>query len=140
MISKYQEQDIPQIIDLGKKINPKFEQLFNINNLPANEQIYVYKEEQKVLGFLHILFNLDTSEILNLVVKEAKRKQGIATLLIDGFLSEPNLNYERIILEVRVSNIAAIKLYQKFNFAVINTREKYYGNEDAFIMERSNES
>ncbi|MHA1269678.1 MAG: ribosomal protein S18-alanine N-acetyltransferase [Candidatus Helarchaeota archaeon] len=43
---------------------------------------------------------------------------------------------QKIQLEVRVSNHAAIKLYQKFNFKIIDTKIKYYNNgEDAYLME-----
>ena len=65
-----------------------------------------------------------------------KRNKKIASLLVDYFLSQNN---KRIILEVRESNLPAIKLYKKFNFVIINIREKYYGNENAIIMERSSE-
>ena len=44
---------------------------------------------------------------------------------------------EKIMLEVRESNISAIKLYEKNGFIEINRRKKYYGNEDAIIMERN---
>ena len=73
---------------------------------------------------------------MNVAVYEEKRNKKIASLLVDYFLSQNN---KRIILEVRESNLPAIKLYQKFNFVIINIREKYYGNENAIIMERSSE-
>ena len=43
---------------------------------------------------------------------------------------------EVLTLEVRVSNIAAQKLYLKYGFAAKGTRRKYYtdNNEDALIM------
>ena len=42
---------------------------------------------------------------------------------------------ERMTLEVRVSNITAIKLYEKFGFVTLGVRPKYYENgEDALIM------
>ena len=41
-----------------------------------------------------------------------------------------------ITLEVRVSNIPAIKLYEKYGFKSLGTRKGYYqdNNEDALIM------
>lgn len=136
MINKYKEEDIKDIIKLGSLVNKKFEKLFNINNLPDNEEILVYKENNQVIGFLHYLDNIDYIEFLNVAVHEEKRNKKIASLLVDYFLSQNN---KRIILEVRESNLPAIKLYQKFNFFIINIREKYYGNENAIIMERSSE-
>ena len=39
-------------------------------------------------------------------------------------------------LEVKVDNINAIKLYEKFDFKVIHIRRGYYNGVDALIMER----
>lgn len=48
-----------------------------------------------------------------------------------------SLGIDNIFLEVRVSNAAAIGLYEKHRFSVINIRKKYYdGVEDALIMKR----
>jgi ribosomal-protein-alanine N-acetyltransferase len=85
------------------------------------------------LGFLHIL-DLDKVEILNLVVDSQYRNQRIASLLLDYLFDEVS---KPVILEVRESNIPAINLYKKFNFMEIARREKYYENENAIIMERS---
>lgn len=135
MVSKFSKENIIEIEELGLLINPKFKELFHIGNLSKLEEIYVYKEENIVLGFLHVLNNIDNIEIINIVTKEENRNNHIATYLLDFLLSEidkPN------ILEVRESNIPAIKLYNKFNFFEISRRENYYGTEDAIIMERSN--
>ena len=139
MISKFEKSDIDAIIKLGEKINPGFKKLFKPNELPINEQIYVYKNEGDILAFLHVLINIDALEILNLIVEENSRQQGIATLLIDHLLSDPELNQRCWILEVRASNQAALNLYEKFNFYPINTRKNYYGDEDAVVLERSND-
>lgn len=135
MISKYSENDIKEIEELGLFVNPKFKELFHLENLNDLEMIYVYKNNNIILGFLHI-FNLDKIEILNIVVKPEFRKQGIASLLLDYLFSEID---KPVILEVRESNQEAINLYKKFNFLEIAYREKYYGDEDAVVMERSND-
>ena len=139
MVRKYNELDIQKIIDLGQEVNEKFTKLFNIQELPEKEMIIVYEEDGNVIGFLHVLINVDWLEILNLVVDKEYRGQGIASILLDNLLSDQTIDVSRILLEVRESNIAAINLYKKFNFFIINGREKYYGNENAVIMERGNE-
>lgn len=134
MVSKFCKEDIPEIENLGLIINPKFKELFHLDNLNHNEEIYVLKKDNVVLGFLHTL-NSDKIEILNLVVHPEHRREGISSLLLDYLFSEINKN---TILEVRENNIEAINLYHNFNFKEISRRKKYYGNEDAIIMERSN--
>ena len=68
------------------------------------------------------------------IIKKLSNK-GIGSLLINRlikFLKELNILY--IYLEVRASNNVAIKLYDKFDFKLINTRKKYYNdNEDALL-------
>lgn len=133
MVSKFSKEDIPEIESLGLIINPKFKELFHLEDLNHNEEIYVLKKDNIVLGFLHTL-NLDKVEVLNLVVHPEHRREGISSLLLDYLLSEINKN---TILEVRENNTEAINLYHNFNFKEIARRKKYYGNEDAIIMERS---
>lgn len=133
MVSKFRKEDIPEIENLGLIINPKFKELFHLENLNHNEEIYVLKKDNIVLGFLHTL-NLDKIEILNLVVHPEHRREGISSVLLDYLFSEINKN---TILEVREGNLEAINLYHNFNFKEISRRKNYYGNEDAIIMERS---
>ena len=137
MVRSYQNSDTPEIIALGKEINSNFTSLFNVESLPKNEQVIVYENNGQIMGFLHILINIDWIEILNLVVEENSRKQGIASVLLDYLLSDSSLDVSKILLEVRESNIPAINLYHKFNFFIINVRENYYGDENGIVMERS---
>ena len=45
------------------------------------------------------------------------------------------LHYQNVNLEVRVSNVKAIALYQKFGFKNVSVRKRYYSNgEDAYLM------
>lgn len=65
------------------------------------------------------------------------RRQGIGELLLVHMLTEARTwGAELAILEVRVSNEAAIRLYRKFGFEVNRVRKQYYrdNNEDALEM------
>lgn len=137
MVDKLTKKDINEINKLGQILNPNFEKLFHINDLNPNEFIYVYKENDTVLGFIHILINYEVVELLNIVVKEEYQNKHIATLLMDYMITALPKTCERIILEVESTNLKAIKLYNKFNFLKIGERKKYYGDNDAIIMERS---
>ena len=133
MINKLNINDINRVNELGKELNTNFIKLFHIENLNNNEIIYTYKIENNVLGFIHIFDNIDNVEILNIVVDKKYRKQHIGSKLLDYII---NKYHKNIILEVNSSNKAAISLYQKNNFKEINLRKKYYGTDDAIIMER----
>ncbi len=136
MVSSFIVEDIDIINELGSILNPKFKELFHINDLNKNEKIYVYKENNKILGFIHISINFEVVDLLNIVVNEKERNKGIGTILMDYMITDLPSNTSRILLEVNEKNIDAIKLYYRFNFEVINERKKYYGDNNALIMER----
>ena len=78
---------------------------------------------------------IDSVDILDIYVDKEYRQQKIASLLIDYMISmaDPKTSF---LLEVAVDNLPAISLYEKFGFKVIHTRKKYYGQKDAYVMER----
>ena len=136
MVSNFIIEDIDRINELGTKLNPKFKELFHIDKLNSNEKIYVYKEDNQILGFIHISINFEIVDLLNIIVDEKYRNKGIAILLMDYMITDLPNNAMRILLEVNEKNIEAIKLYNRFNFEVINERKNYYGSDNALIMER----
>lgn len=73
----------------------------------------------------------------NLAVRSDVRKKGIASRLVEAALKNACAEgATRCTLEVRVSNEAARRLYEKFGFAVRGVRPRYYAEtgEDALIM------
>ncbi|HOB26256.1 MAG TPA: GNAT family N-acetyltransferase [Bacilli bacterium] len=136
MIRESNSNDLEQINEIGLQINTNFKQLYNLDYVIKQDytHIYVYEENNVILGFLHIENHFEVTDIINIVTKLGYHKKGIATKLMQYLLD--NDEYERIMLEVRKSNDEALNLYKKFAFKQINIRKNYYGNEDAIIMER----
>lgn len=130
-------EDIKRINELGILIDNDFEKLFNIEEImkDKNSKLYVYFDKE-VLGFLHISKLYETVDIINIVVDEKMRGKGIASNLLDYMISDMDSTIKKFILEVNANNKAAFNLYKKFGFKVINTRYKYYRNEDAYLMLR----
>ena len=116
-------------------LNPNFSKLFHIENLNSNETIYIYKENNINKGFIHIQNGLDIIDLLNIIVKPEYQNQGIGSVLLKYIID--NKQDKKIMLEVRSKNINAIKLYQKYDFKIINIRKNYYKDDDAIIMERN---
>ena len=73
-------------------------------------------------------------DVVTLYVKEKYRRQGYAEALLKEALTE----IPTLILEVRASNIAAQKLYEKLGFQHINTRKNYYTSpmENGFMYKK----
>ena len=135
MISKLTKEEVQEVIQLGTMLNPNFSKLFHIENLNPNETIYIYKENNINKGFIHIQTGLDIIDLLNIIVKPEYQNQGIGSVLLKYIID--NKQDKKIMLEVRSKNINAIKLYQKYDFKIINIRKNYYKDDDAIIMERN---
>ena len=87
------------------------------------------------MGFAGILKIIDEVNIMNIVVRKNRRKEGIGSkLLSEIFEIAKQLKAQSITLEVNENNLAAIKLYQKFGFEQVGLRKKYYHNIDNAII------
>ena len=135
MISKLTKEEVQEVTELGTMLNSNFSKLFHIVNLNPNETIYIYKENNINKGFIHIQNGLDIIDLLNIIVKPEYQNQGIGSVLLKYIID--NKQDKKIMLEVRSKNINAIKLYQKYDFKIINIRKNYYKDDDAIIMERN---
>ena len=89
------------------------------------------------VGYCGIQTVLDEGDITNIAVLPDYRKSGIASSLLKG-ITEYAISKEIsfITLEVRESNINAIKLYEKFGFEFVGKRKNYYpdNRETALLM------
>ena len=99
-----------------------------------------------VLWAYCILFPaVDELHLLNITVSPKLRKLGLASRMmaaIEGVAAQQNI--PRIILEARLSNIAAVTMYQKLGYEQIGIRKNYYpadpqlgSREDALVMAKS---
>lgn len=102
---------------------------FNVKN-PFNvySKTLIYEEDGIVKGILVYDEIYDRIEVDYILVLNEYRRCGIGKKLIDSLL---NLN---ISLEVRKSNIEAIKFYKNCGFKIVAERKNYYKNEDGYLM------
>jgi ribosomal-protein-alanine N-acetyltransferase len=96
--------------------------------------------EDALVAYVIVSRYVDAWHVMNLVVAPEHRRQGIATRLLAS-LFELTADDDRrgFTLEVRVSNEAAIELYESLGFRGQGTRRGYYtdNREDALIMWRN---
>ena len=133
MVNKCSILDIDRIIELGKLINNDFDKLNNISELISNDNIFGYYLDDKLVGFIIINKCYEVIDLLYIVVDKLYRNKSIGSMLMEYMIN--TFDYERIMLEVRCDNTYAIKLYNKYNFKIINIRKNYYLNNDAYVME-----
>ncbi|MCI8635410.1 MAG: ribosomal protein S18-alanine N-acetyltransferase [Eubacterium sp.] len=92
-----------------------------------------------VLGYCGLYMAADEGEIINVAVRSDSQRKGIADQLMRSILAEGRAyGVRRFFLEVRVSNQAAICLYEKHGFVRQGVRKDFYilPKEDAYIMNR----
>ena len=137
MIRLANKNDLNKINEIGLQIKEDFNKKYDIENFLNLDygKIYVYEENESVIGFIQLEEHYEILDIINIAVDKDNHNKNIGTKLIE--FSTKDTKTEKIMLEVRESNISAIKLYEKNRFVEINRRKKYYGNEDAIIMERN---
>lgn len=85
------------------------------------------------IGYYIASLSFDEAELYRIAVLPKYRGRGYGSVLMEDFLKSCPKVTERIFLEVRESNAAAIGLYEKNGFEIISRRKKYYGNEDGLI-------
>lgn len=108
-----------------------------------NVRFYLAVEGNTVLGYCGIYMAADEGEITNVAVKPEFRRCHIADEMLQALLSDSEAGGIRYIyLEVRVSNAAAIGLYEKHGFTRKGIRKNFYEKpqEDAYVMCRENVS
>ena len=97
---------------------------------------FVAETDGEIMGYAGIWCIYETSELIRIATSPNHQKKGVAKELMQAILEcAKNCGCERMMLEVRKSNIPAQKLYMKFGFNEISIRKGYYNGEDAVIME-----
>jgi len=90
-----------------------------------------------LVAYLIVSRYVDAWHIMNVAVHPECRRQGVASRLLDEFFELTAGDHRRgYTLEVRVSNVTAIALYERFGFEPSGIRRGYYtdNREDALIM------
>ena len=137
------ETNIQDLESIAETLETDFDDFWNYNVFKSelengNSKYLVAKINNTVVGFAGIIPIVDECEISNIVVHKNFRNKKIGSYLLERLIDLAiSLNFKIINLEVRESNIFAIKLYEKFGFEVCGLRKKYYNNtENAVLMHK----
>lgn len=97
----------------------------------------VARAGDELVGFAGIWLMVDEAHITTFAVHPDWRRQGIGERLLITLLDVSIARHAReATLEVRLSNVAARRLYEKYGFKPVGLRPRYYSDngEDALIM------
>ena len=106
-----------------------------------DNHVYLIASDEELLypvGFMTYGKAGDDLELKKIAVLAAHRRSNIASLAIKKMLSDARLmDIHNVLVEVAVTNLAAIRLYEKHAFYKIHVRKKYYNNlVDAIVMQK----
>jgi len=102
----------------------------------------VLVDQGVMVGYLVWMRVVDEAHLLNFTIAPARHRRGLGQWMLmkwmDGLRA---LGVERVLLEVRPSNRAALRLYQRNGFGEIGMRKGYYPDsegqrEDALVLAR----
>lgn len=95
--------------------------------------------EGMIIGYVCIMSLFEEAQILNIAVAPEHRGRGVGRMLLErAIIVARDKGAEALILEVRVSNLAAIGLYDRYGFERYYVRKRYYeGKEDAVLMKKA---
>lgn len=99
--------------------------------------IWLAEDEARIVGYAHVRVLLDEAELLNIAVDPSARRRGIAHTLLDHAQEAAReAGAERMFLEVRRDNEAALGLYRAAGWEQVGIRKRYYREDgaDAVIM------
>ncbi len=96
-----------------------------------------YEGGVRVIGYAGLATTGDQADIQTIAVARDHWGTGLgATLLTELLTAASEFECAEVMLECRVDNVRAQKLYERFGFAPIGFRRGYYqpGNVDALVM------
>lgn len=98
---------------------------------------FVAEADGKAVGYGGVWHVAEEGQITNIAVLPEYRRRGIASALL-AKITEVCADADRLVLEVRESNGAALALYERHGFKNVGTRKNFYRSptENAIVMIR----
>lgn len=140
---KISNMELSDLDSIAPYLETDFDDFWNYNVFKSelengNSKYLVAKIGNKIVGFAGFIPVLDEADISNIVIRKDFRNKKIGSLLLKSLIDFAySLNLKILNLEVRNSNLPAIKLYEKYGFEVCGVRKNYYDNvENAILMRK----
>ena len=140
MIRYFNVNDVSQIIELERELlgTTLGESYFEMACGNDFNYIYVYEQNNKVVGYISFTFDGEIAEMLNFCVDKLYQGKWIGKALYlhaeEEFISE---GAGSVILEVNRTNINAINVYTRLGFKEISVRKGYYSDgNDALVLQK----
>ncbi len=139
IIRHVKTNDFNQLAELSEICFPGDEVPLIIQSLFEIEHFYVLEKQKpkEIIGFVIFgVFSIKTAHLMILAVHPDYQRKGFGSQLLEKTIATIKLTpIKSIRLEVKTTNLPAIKFYEKYGFKKITTIKNYYDdNSDAFLM------
>ncbi|MFJ4005505.1 ribosomal protein S18-alanine N-acetyltransferase [Streptomyces sp. NPDC090023] len=137
--------DIDRVLGLEKDLFPEdawsrgmfWSELAHARGEGATRRYLVAEDGGRLVGYAGLASSGDLGDVQTIAVARDQQGTGLgARLLTELLRAATAFECAEVMLECRVDNTRAQKLYERFGFAPIGFRRGYYqpGNVDALVM------
>ncbi|HCX72595.1 MAG TPA: ribosomal-protein-alanine N-acetyltransferase [Candidatus Cloacimonas sp.] len=138
MTRRMLKTDLPQVLAIEQQLfaDPWQAGMFT-EEIDKHEAWVAINELNQIVGYLTGWLVADDFSLNNIAVDKSFQRKKIATKLLKEIIKKLRTRKcKNIFLVVRESNLAAIRLYEKFQFVIIGKKKEYYQKpvEDALVM------
>lgn len=100
-------------------------------------QYVVAEVDRQVVGYAVASIVAEIAELQRIAVTESHRRTGLATELLEAIITRARAGRaDRLLLEVRETNDAALAFYDRHGFVEIDRRPRYYRDGSTAIVMR----
>lgn len=152
VIRRARREDLPRVMYINRVCLPEnyplyffedllkhYEKTFYVAVSPQGDVVgYIMCRVEWKPGFFSKMI-LKSLHVVSIAVLEEHRRKGLGYALMAHAMRSGYKDYgcKETYLEVRVSNLPAIKLYEKLGYKIVKIASSYYlDGEDAYIMAR----
>jgi len=147
----FKPTDLEQVININRRCLPEnYSNFFFMDLYERFPQTFIVAEENgKIIGYVmcrietgmpifRLLGIAKKGHVISIAVLPEYRRQGVAHALMRRAMRAMRLyKAKECFLEVRMSNTAAVNLYKKMGFRIMQTMHGYYADgEAAYMMAR----
>ncbi len=135
--------DIARIMPIEREIFPfPWTEGNFIDSLRSGYDAWLFEYGEEIVGYAVVMWLPDEAHLLNLSVATLRQGRGVGRAALHWLSdSTARRGARTMLLEVRPSNVRALRLYESAGFERIGLRRNYYpsyGNtrEDALVLQR----
>jgi ribosomal-protein-alanine N-acetyltransferase len=102
-----------------------------IDQIPRTRRYLVAHVGRRLVGYGGLMLAPDSAHVTNIAVDPLQQRAGVGTRLLLALARDAiAMAAPALTLEVRVGNVAALQLYERFGFAPAGIRRRYYEGRD----------